>query len=211
MDQDRCSRTTDFFFYTWHNLLPHENPAPALPTEQLDHLQLRQWHQTYNLSAFLAAPSGSTKPRSINFLNGVFHCEEVKSQDAPWTCHPSITGVTHTDRQTHSNPQAICVSQFHLPSVSLDCRRKPTQKHGEHETRWLRGDRTNHWEAAPHIWHLTCAAVVKSKCISLPALCTSTLPPFCVVFQCQATAWYYLSPACFCVRTRSPHFFPFCT
>lgn len=194
MDQNRCSRTTDIFFYTRHNLLPHENPAPALPTKQLEHLQ---WHQTHNLSAFSRLPL-EPQNLSVNFLNSVFHCEEVKSQGGPWTCHPSITGITHTDRQIHSNPEAICVSQFHLPSVSLDCGRKPTQKHGEHETCWLRGDRTNHWEAAPHIWHLTCAAVVKSKCISVPALCNSTLPPFFVVFQCQATAWYYLSPACLC-------------
>lgn len=111
------------------------------------------------------------------------------------TCHQPISGVTHTGRQTHSHLQAICVSPFHLTCMSLECGRKPTQTEGEHETRWLQGDKANRC-ATPPWWHLTWAAAVKSKCISQAGPCISTHPLSTAPFWCQTAVWPYLSPAC---------------
>lgn len=84
----------------------------------------------------------------------------------------------HTGKQTHPHLEAICVSPFHLSCMSLGRGRKPT--HGEHETCWH--------------WHLTWAAVVESKCISPPALCTFTLSLSTAPSHCHAAAWSCLSP-----------------
>lgn len=141
---------------------------------------------------FRSSP-GATNPTSIYPLSKPSISSWEIGKDS-LRCHQSVTEVTNTDTQTHSHPQAICVSPFHLFCLSVVCGRKPTHTHREHETCRLRGDRTNHRAAAP-CWHLTWASVVKSKCISPPALCTSTLPLSTAPFQCQTAAWSCLSPA----------------
>lgn len=147
---------------------------------------------TSNLSDISRLPlDPQTELPSIRSLHHLFHHE---TQAGALRCHRSITEVTNTDTQTHSHPQAICVSPFHLFCLSVVCGRKPTHTHQEHETCRLWGDRTNHRAAAP-CWHLTWASVVKSKCMSPPALWTSTLPLSTAPFPCQTAAWSYLSPA----------------
>lgn len=117
-----------------------------------------------------------------------------------WTSHMSpVHHRSNAHRQTSTFKPTSYLSHFLSACVSLDCRRRektPTQRRVEHETRRLRGDSANRWEAAPHIWHLTRAAPVKSKC-------NSPQPPHspvCAEFECQ-------SAACLCRRLFSFRFF----
>lgn len=102
-----------------------------------------------------------------------------------------------TPRQTNTfTPTGnLCVSiSLNLHVFGQEGRRKPTLTQGEHETVWLGGDNAYHWVTVPW-WHLTWAAVVKSKRISPAVPWTSTLPLSTAPFRCQTSVWSYLSPA----------------